>query len=116
MHVRANVVLARCTESHKLYGMRVQQHGNDWVRTWAFPIHEDVAVKEGFDKVQIQGRLNTTADYPGCPYCGTRYFFVCGKCRKMNCYHKEDTTVCEWCGDSSATSEADSFRVTGGGY
>lgn len=116
MHVKANVILVKCTQSKKLFGMRVQQQGSDWIRTWAFPIQENVASKEGFGNVKIQGSLNVTDEYPGCPYCETKGFFSCGVCNKLNCYHGEELTKCEWCGNSAETSAVDEFEVEGGGY
>jgi hypothetical protein len=36
--INATVVLEKCSKTKKLYGMRVEQRGRDWVRTWTFPI------------------------------------------------------------------------------
>lgn len=116
MHVKANVILAKCTRTKKMYGMRVQQQGTDWIRTWAFPIQENVASQEGFDTVRIQGSLNAIDEYPGCPYCETSGFFSCGVCKKLSCYHGEEMVTCEWCGNSAQTSTVDEFEVKGGGY
>ena len=116
MRVKAKVILSRCKDKKHLFGMRVQEHNGDWVRTWAFPIQEETALQEGFDKVQIQGKLNVTDEYPGCPFCGSKEFFVCGKCKKINCYYGEEITTCRWCGSSADTKGADNFDVTGGGY
>lgn len=116
MRVKANVILAKCRTERELYGMRVEERGGDWIRTWAFPIRQELAEKEGFDKVQIQGSFTTTEDYPGCPYCGTDGFFVCGKCGKLNCYRGEETTVCLWCGNRAGVRSVDRLDVTGGGY
>ena len=116
MHVTANVILAKCTSENKIYGIRVERQSKDWVRTWAFPIQEDIAQQEGFDTVQIQGSLMETSEYPGCPYCKTNGFFICGTCGKLNCYHGEEWTTCEWCGNSAKTSGANEFKVEGGGY
>lgn len=116
MHIKANVVLAKCTKSKKMFGMRVQQQNSDWIRTWAFPIEEKTASKEGFDNVSIQGSLQSTEDYPGCPYCKANDFFSCGKCERLNCYHGEEITTCKWCGNTAQTSSVDKFEVKGGGY
>jgi hypothetical protein len=116
VRVKANVILAKCRTEKQLYGMRVQEVGGDWVRTWAFPIREELAVQEGFDKVSLQGSFGVTEDYPGCPYCGTKMFFVCGACGKLNCYHGEKITKCLWCMRSAETESKDTLDVTGGGY
>lgn len=116
MRVKANVILAKCRTERQMYGMRVEETGGDWIRTWAFPIKEELAVQEGFDKVKIDGSFLATEDYPGCPYCGARNFFVCGSCGKLNCYNGEKITTCKWCGNSAETYSADTLSVTGGGY
>ena len=116
MRVKANVILAKCRTERELYGMQVEERNGDWIRTWAFPIKEELATKEGFDKVQIHGSFQSTEDYPGCPYCGTEGFFVCSTCGKLNCWNGETTTVCKWCGKSAGVRTADSLDVTGGGY
>ena len=49
-HTEAVIVLAKCGESHKTYGMRAERHGKDnWLITWAFPIKETSAKREGYD-------------------------------------------------------------------
>ena len=47
----ANVLLAKCNAQNKTYGIRVEKRGNDWVSTWAFPIDESKAKREGFEVV-----------------------------------------------------------------
>ncbi len=116
MRVKANVILARCDENKKLYGIRIQEKNGDWIRTWAFPIKEEIARQEGFDKVEINGSFAHTEDFPGCPYCHTKQFFVCGKCRKINCWHGQPTTTCQWCGNTGQTKVAEKLDVRGGGY
>ena len=50
----AVVLIAKCGESHKTYGMRLEKTGHDrWLTTWAFPIKESSAKREGYDKVQV---------------------------------------------------------------
>ena len=37
----ANVVLAKCRKSHRMYGIRIERRMNNvWYCTWAFPISE----------------------------------------------------------------------------
>ena len=71
MKKEASVILAKCA-SDKLYGIRIEKRDNDWVRTWAFKIKEEMAEKEGFDKVNFTGSFYTDEEYPGCPYCGAK--------------------------------------------
>jgi len=113
----ATVVLARCTKSKKLYGMRVEKRGNDWVRTWAFPIDEQKAKHEGFEANKVSGSMNAVDDYPGCPYCGQSGFVQCGGCDKISCWSNESNKfTCPWCGNSGEVQKAENFNVKGGGY
>lgn len=44
----AVVLIAKCGERHKTYGMRLEKTGHDrWLTTWAFPIKESSAKREG---------------------------------------------------------------------
>lgn len=115
MRLEANVILGKCYNK-ELYGMRVQKINGDWMRTWAFPIKAEAAQGEGFDNVKISGSFFSTKEYPGCPYCEQDDFIVCGVCKKISCYHGEEMSVCQWCGNSSAVDPADSLDVSGGGY
>ena len=112
----ASVILAKCA-SDKLYGIRIEKRDNDWVRTWAFKIKEEMAEKEGFDKVNFTGSFYTDEEYPGCPYCGAKKCFVCGSCGKVNCYDGSDKVVCNWCGASGTAAGGDEkMDVSGGGF
>lgn len=115
MKVNANVILVKC-KADKLYGMRVEERNGDWIRTWAFPIKEDLAIQEGFDKVKINGSFGITDEYPGCPYCETNQFCVCGQCEKISCYHGGEMVTCAWCGRTLSVQTKDKLVVTGGGY
>lgn len=95
----AVIVLSKCTEHHKTYGMRVQKAGrNKWFVTWAFPIKESAAKREGYDKTSVKGDITFTEEYPGCPYCGKTPVVVCS-CGHLNCNHLNNGMFqCEWCG------------------
>lgn len=116
MKKEASVILAKC-DNKQLYGIRIEKRAGDWMRTWAFPLSEENAEKEGFDKSSFTGYFLTDEEYPGCPYCGARKCFVCGNCGKISCYDGSDKVVCNWCGQSMKTSrEAGTMDVTGGGF
>lgn len=96
--MEASVILMKCNNK-RLFGVRVQKtEDGDWWRTWAFPIDENVASREGFDRQQIQGNLYTTEEYPGCPFCEGDGFVSCGKCHRLSCWHGELSMACTWCG------------------
>jgi hypothetical protein len=116
MRVKANVILARCSNERETYGMRIEEKEGDWIRTWAFPVRQEMAEREGFDKVEIHGSFLATEEYPGCPYCKGSGFFVCSGCGKISCYHGESITCCKWCGRSAGTETRDKLDVSGGGF
>ena len=114
----ANVILAKCSKHGKTFGVRVEKRGNDWVRTWAFPIDEEKAKREGFDKTKINGSLDGADGFPGCPHCGNYGFVICHKCGKMSCINSESTSEhCHFCNTQMEDIKVgDSFSVQSGGY
>ena len=120
--LKAKVILAKCSKNKKCFGIRVEQRGRDWVRTWAFPINERKAKREKFDDNTITGSMEADDEYPGCPYCGAMGFVQCG-CEKICCtggiQDDGDTLecTCPWCGEVMDNLQAaDSFDISGGGY
>jgi hypothetical protein len=116
--LNAKVVMARCSKTKKSFGIRVEQRGKDWIRTWAFKMDEQSAKHEGFDANTITGSMNATLDFPGCPYCQDMGFVLCGKCKKIGCSGgiADNQYNCPWCGYSGELSVAESFDVSGGSY
>ena len=130
----ASVILSKCVDG-RTFGVRIEKRENDWVRTWAFPIDEGKAKREGFDRTKIKGSLDATPEYPGCPYCGTETFVQC-TCKKIGCYHESraeeksgnrqerkskeknaDFYRCPWCNKVSKEIETvESFNVKSGGF
>lgn len=81
----AVIVLCKCGKHHRTYGIRTEKRGIDkWAYTWAFPIKENVAKREGYDKTSIKGDVIFTDEFPGCPYCGGYKLTVCS-CGHLNC-------------------------------
>lgn len=107
----ANVILFKCNQSKKSFGVRVERtEDNDWIRTWSFPVDDNVTKNEKYDAQEVSGSFNRTSEYPGCPYCETQSFFKCS-CGKITCLsdsdNEEGTTVtCEWCGESGSLGAA----------
>ncbi len=102
----AVVVLAKCGKDHKTYGILTEKLAPErWRLTWAFPIKDVPAKREGYDKARIGGQIDTTDDYPGCPFCGQRCFTVCS-CGHINCMiFKNGIFTCEWCGAKGEIGE-----------
>jgi len=103
--MKASVTLAKCPRSKGLYGMRIEEVENDWVRTWAFKISEQKAKHEGYEETKKTGSLRPLPEYPGCPYCGSMIVAQCN-CGKLFCWRGEykanassvGRAVCPWCG------------------
>ena len=115
--MKAEVILMKCPEARRIYGVRVEEWEGDWYRTWAFPLDEKRASHEGFDKVKIKGNLFPADEYNGCPYCKSVRFVQCERCGKLSCWNNEERITCGWCGltgDVTATEEE--LNVKGGGY
>lgn len=96
----AVIILNKCGENHKTYGMRVEKVSLEhWLITWAFPIKESCAKREGYDQTIVKGNIEFSSEYPGCPYCGGTGFTLCS-CGHMNCtIVKNGVFTCEWCGN-----------------
>lgn len=95
----ATVVLCRCPEGKKTYGVRFEKiQAGRWKYTWAFPLREVSAKREGYDDITVDGSIEADQTYPGCPYCGTGGFVICG-CGKLTCFIGEgEQYSCAWCG------------------
>jgi hypothetical protein len=110
--IKAKVVLCKCPRNKRLYGMRVEERGGDWVRTWSFKVDETAAKREGFDTETTRGTMHPTPDYPGCPYCGGMTLNQC-TCGKIFCGKMGEAT-CPWCGATGIYSQVDKLSVQGG--
>ena len=111
----AVIVLCKCPKTHRSYGIRAESLGKDhWSFTWAFPMREDAAHHEGYDKTSIKGRIESSEEYPGCPFCGTDHFVVC-ECGHMNCnYLVNGKFRCEWCGRQGTLEAYGGGRISAG--
>jgi hypothetical protein len=116
--IKANVALCKCPSSKGVFGIRIEERENDWVRTWAFKINENKAKKEGFDKTKMIGTMQPTSEYPGCPYCGTMNFAPCS-CGKNFCAPNWTGNplemTCPWCGRTATYYPAEKTEINGGG-
>ena len=96
----ATVAVCKCQEAGEIYGIRFEKTGMfQWKYTWAFPMKKGSARREGYDSTVITGEIKPDMEYPGCPYCGTKTFVVCGKGGKLGCEIVVDGHyTCGWCG------------------
>lgn len=113
--MNANVVLCKCPRSKNLFGMRIEERDNDWLRTWAFKITESKARHEGYEKTKSTGSMQPTPEYPGCPHCGALDIAQCS-CGKLFCWYGEtNTAVCPWCGQSGEYHTVKTIEFEGSG-
>jgi hypothetical protein len=116
--LNAKVIIAKCSKTQKAFGIRIEQRGGDWARTWAFPVDERKAKREGFEANTISGSMKADDEYPGCPHCGGLGFSRCS-CGNISCgggMLDNGEMTCPWCGETNVYEAADSLDVSGGGY
>jgi hypothetical protein len=95
----AVIAVCKCPETKKTYGIRIEKwEANQWEMTWAFPIKEDSARREGYDSTTVSGHVTASAEFPGCPYCQSTNIVVCGSCGKIFCNTGGENHKCPWCG------------------
>ncbi|EFH80218.1 TerY-C metal binding domain-containing protein [Ktedonobacter racemifer] len=103
MSFPANVVIvvSRCAQQKKGFCIRFEEKvPGQWFADWAFSIQEQQARREGYDSNEINGSILIDKAYPGCPYCESEGFVLCGACNKVACYDGSSHQVlCPWCGN-----------------
>jgi predicted RNA-binding Zn-ribbon protein involved in translation (DUF1610 family) len=118
--LNAKVILSRCSKTNKCFGIRVEQRGRDWVQTWAFPIDERKAKREGYGDTGTVTLSGEGDNYPGCPHCGSESIAQC-VCKKTGCDYSAHFNgdignyTCPWCGNTISVIHG-SPEVSGGGY
>jgi hypothetical protein len=113
----ATVIMAKCQRSKKAFGIRAEKIKKEWHFTWAFPIDERAAKREGYDATTVKGSITIDDEYPGCPHCGCKSFVQCGNCNKIGCSGEERIYKCPFCGNQGEISYCDSFdNIKGGGF
>lgn len=93
------IVCARCGHTANGFGIRFERSGEArWSATWAFPLKESSARREGYDRSEISGTIQLDPSYPGCPHCSQAAIVRCGSCGKVSCWNGEERVVtCPWC-------------------
>ena len=57
----ATIITLKCASTKKLFGMRTQRFGNQWIATWAFKLSDETAKSEKYDTVGV-GIVDTVID------------------------------------------------------
>jgi hypothetical protein len=97
---RVLIVMGQCARSRQGFGIRIEHAGGHWVGTWAFPMKDAAAKREGYDKTELTGTFAIGPAYPGCPHCKATGWVTCGACSKLACWDGDShTVVCPWCGN-----------------
>lgn len=97
-YMEAAIGVSKCSRNKKTFGIRFEKRRGHWVYNWAFPLSERSIKNEGYSDVKMSGGIAQDEEYPGCPYCKTKSFYVC-QCGKFNCWDGEQRVVtCGWCG------------------
>ena len=118
--VNAKVIMAKCSQTQRAFGIRIEQRGAEWVRTWTFPLDEGKARREGYSaKSTVLLRGEPDSGYPGCPHCRDGGIVQCA-CGKIGCAggvqetSKGEKYSCPWCGNEGELEFSDSLDVAGG--
>ena len=64
--------IAKCPDTKKIYGVRIEERRGKLAATWAFPIKPETAKREGYKEQAFPANLSYDSTYPVCPYCGKR--------------------------------------------
>ena len=113
---KAFAIMAICEKTKKPFGITVDYIGpRRYKFVWAFKIDKDKAHREGYDEHTVTASVELDQNYPGCPYCGSKQFYICG-CGKIVCYPGERIVTCPSCGQTGELSTVNEINLKGGGY
>ena len=111
----AIAVLAVCEETKKSFGITIDPKGRELRFIWAFKIDKEKAHREKFDAHNVKGAIVLDKNFPGCPYCHTKHFYICGYCGTVVCFHGQNVVTCPSCGNTGEIQYVESFDLKGGG-
>lgn len=112
----AFAIMAICEETKKPFGITVDRIGpRQYKFVWAFKIDKDKAHREGYDTHSVSGSIILDDHYNGCPYCGSKQFYLCS-CGKIVCYHGQKVATCPECGATGELTCTKELDLKGGGY
>ena len=113
---KAFAIMAVCEETKKHFGITVDEISSRHYKfVWAFKIDKDIAHKEGYDIHTVTGTVELDGEYPGCPYCGSKQFYIFS-CGKVVCYHGQQRVTCPECGATGELTAVDEIDLKGSGY
>ena len=120
---KAFVILAACEKTKNSFAITVDPKGGSILPfhrpelkfVWAFKIDKEKAHRERFDTNHVKGRITLDDNYPGCPFCQEKNFYLCGNCGIIVCYHGQKYVTCPSCGSGGEVEYAENFDLKGGG-
>lgn len=112
----AFATMGMCEENKKPFGITIDPCGRDLKFVWAFKIDKEKAHREHFNGKKVNGSISLDENFPGCPYCGSKQFIICGKCGTISCYHGQKQFTCPSCGAHGEVTTVDSIDIKGGGF
>ncbi len=113
---KAFAVMAMCEETKQPFGITVDPKEGYSVFSWAFKVKVGQASREGYDKTRVKGGVMYAPDFNGCPYCGSKSFYICARCGKVVCYHEQEYVTCPNCGNASSVRPQKSVDLSGEGF
>lgn len=112
----AFAIMAVCEEAKRPFGITVEKVARRHYRfMWSFKIDREKAHREGYDSHNVIGAVDLDANYPGCPYCGSKQFYICS-CGRIVCYHGQKIVTCPDCGQAGELAPVEEISLKGGGY
>ena len=112
----AFATMAMCEEHKEHFGITVDPRNGCYAFVWGFKIKKGQAKREGYDRKNVKGVVVFDDHFNGCPYCGSKQFYICNHCGKVVCYHGQEIVTCPNCGVSSTLQAAESVDLSGGGF
>ncbi|GJG69115.1 hypothetical protein PRLR6025_25840 [Prevotella lacticifex] len=112
----AFATMGMCEEAKKPFGITIDPKGKNLNFVWAFKIDKEKAHREHFDEKHVNGSISIDENFPGCPYCGSKQFIICGNCGTISCYHGQKQFTCPNCGAHGEVTTVDSIDIKGGGF
>lgn len=113
----AFVTMAMCEECKQPFGITVDKVSNGrYMFVWSFKINADKAHREGYDATHVRGDVTEDVNYPGCPYCGTKRWYICNDCGTIVCHHGQSFVTCPKCKTSGEITNVKAINIKGESY
>ena len=113
----AFVTMAMCEECKQPFGITVDKVSNGRYKfVWSFKINAVKAHREGYDTTHVSGDVIEDANYRGCPYCGTKQWYICTNCDTIVCHHGQSLVECPKCGMRGELTSVKEIDIKGGTY